>query len=251
MMVKQEYLAALTRALDGLPPETVAKTLAYYEQRFVDGVAAGQTEEEVGRDLDEPRKIAMTLRASAHFEALSTKKKPVNALRMAVSAVALTIFNLFMIVPAAVVAALVFALYASALGTYVSGIAVTASGLAGANELVLAGPLNRIHVNGMEVDSGQTRVSIGKNGIQVYEEDLPDEEQADDDMLRHAEEMAHRGVRIYTDMDAASRTTQTLVGLGLVVLGVVLFLLSIVATRATFVGARRYIDMNISLLKGS
>ncbi|MGZ3182539.1 MAG: DUF1700 domain-containing protein [Telluria sp.] len=250
-MGKQEYLDALTRALDGLPPETVARTLAYYEQRYVDGMAAGQTEEEVGRDLDDPRKIAMTLRTSAHFEALSKRKQPVNLVRTAFTAVALGVFNLFMLVPALVALCLLVALYATSLGTYVSGIAITASGLAGANELVLAGPLKKVHINGMEVDSGQTRVSIGKGGIEVFEDDATPDAQSGEDMIQHAEQVAQRGIRIYTDMDAKSRTTQTLAGLGLVIMGVAFFLLSIVVTRVLTVAARRYADMNISLLKGS
>jgi uncharacterized membrane protein len=40
-MTKQQYLDALKQAMQGLPPETVAKTLAYYEQRFIDGLVAG------------------------------------------------------------------------------------------------------------------------------------------------------------------------------------------------------------------
>jgi uncharacterized membrane protein len=52
-------------------------------------------------------------------------------------------------------------------------------------------------------------------------------------------------------MDADSRTTQTLFGFGLVLGGIALFLLSLVVTRYTFVGIKRYIQMNFSLLKGN
>ena len=69
--------------------------------------------------------------------------------------------------------------------------------------------------------------------------------------LRSAEALADSTLRISTDMDAESRTTQTLFGLGLVVGGIALFLLSLVITRYTFIGIRRYVQMNRSLLKGS
>jgi uncharacterized membrane protein len=40
----------------GLPPDVQAKTLGYYEQRFVDGVNAGRSEQDVARELDDPKK---------------------------------------------------------------------------------------------------------------------------------------------------------------------------------------------------
>jgi uncharacterized membrane protein len=83
-MGKLEYLDALKRAMAGLPPETQAKTLGYYEQRFIDGVAAGRTEQDVAQELDDPKKIAMTLRASAHLSAFEQKRNPANLLRLVV-----------------------------------------------------------------------------------------------------------------------------------------------------------------------
>lgn len=267
-MGKLEYLDALKRAMLGLPPDVQAKTLAYYEQRFVDGMAAGRGEPDVARELDDPTKIAMTLRASAHLNAFTEKKNPANVLRVAVSAVGLAIFNLFMIVPALVYSALLFALYVCALTFYLAGIATTASGLAGANELVLDWPSRFVTID----DDGrgrQMRIEIGSHGINVTQErpqvadPLPPAD-ADDDgdgdrrsrlehsrAVRGAEALADSTVRISTEMDADSRTTQTLLGLGLVLGGIALFLLSLVVTRYTFIGLKRYVQMNRSLLKGS
>ncbi|WP_371766938.1 DUF1700 domain-containing protein [Massilia sp.] len=285
-MGKLEYLEALKRAMLGLPPDVQAKTLAYYEQRFVDGVAAGRGEPDVARELDDPTRIAMTLRASAHLNAFTEKKNPANefaeekkqanefaekrnpanVLRVAVSAVGLAIFNLFMIVPAMVYSALLFALYVCALTFYLAGIATTASGLAGANELVLDWPSRFVTID----DDGrgrQMRIEIGSHGINVTQErpqvadPLPP---ADPDAgadrsgrlersraMRGAEALADSTVRISTEMDAESRTTQTLFGFGLVLGGIALFLLSLVITRYTFIGLKRYLQMNRSLLKGS
>lgn len=262
-MGKLEYLDALKRAMLGLPPDVQAKTLAYYEQRFVDGIAAGRGEPDVARELDEPTKIAMTLRASAHLNSFAEKKNPANVLRMLVSAVGLAIFNLFMLVPALVYSTLVLCLYVAALTFYLAGIATTASGLAGANELVLDWPSRFVTID----DDGrgrQLRVNIGSNGIIVNEErpqvadPLPPEDKADPSSrlersraVRSARTLADSTLRISTDMDAESRTTQTLFGLGLVLGGIALFLLSLVVTRYSFVGLRRYVQMNKSLLKGS
>jgi hypothetical protein len=178
-----------------------------------------------------------------------------------VSGVGLAIFNLFMIVPAVVYSALLFALYACALAFYLAGIATTASGLAGANELVLDWPSRFVTID----DDGrgrQVRIEIGDRGIIVRQErpqvadPLPPDDRGDADdrhsrALRGAEALADSTLRISTDMDAETRTTQTLFGLGLVLGGIALFLLSLVITRYTFIGLKRYVQMNRSLLKGS
>lgn len=87
-MSKNEYLDALKKALAGLPPDTAAKTMAYYEQRFIDSLGAGKTEEEIAAELDDPRKIAMTLRANAHRSAFEQKRNPANLARMMFSSLA-------------------------------------------------------------------------------------------------------------------------------------------------------------------
>lgn len=268
---KLDYLDALKRALMGLPPDVQAKTLAWYEQRFVDGAAVGRSEPDVAKELGDPRDVALTLRTNAHFAQLSHKPAPTSSVaRTVVSGFGLLVFNLFMLIPAAVFASLLMALYMSAFGVYVSGIAVTASGLAGSNELVLSAPLSRMDAtNDDGAGETQTRVSIGEHGIQVYEEpvlrpdlrpDAGDNEQTADvvvddrdkrsRVLRGAEAVAERRIQITTDLDPDSRTTQVVLGCGLILGGIALFLLSLVFSKYTIAGIRRYVNMNMSLLKG-
>ncbi|MES2149122.1 MAG: DUF1700 domain-containing protein [Pseudomonadota bacterium] len=263
MMGKLEYLDALKRAMAGLPPELQAKTLAYYEQRFIDGASAGLSEQEVAQDLDEPKKIAITLRTNTHLNAFAQKKNPANLLRLFVSVLGLAIFNLFMVVPAIVYSALLASMYACALAFYVAGIAITASGLSGANELVLDGPM-RHWVSGDDGwgDSGmQTKVSISEMGIHMFQEKMRDTAPADPDadedsntsakVIKRAESVAGRGLHVSTDLDAGSRATQSVFGLGMVLGGIILFLLSLVVSKYTIIGLKRYIEMNFSLLKGN
>jgi uncharacterized membrane protein len=247
-MGKLEFLDALKRAMTGLPPEVQAKTLAYYEQRFIDGVAAGRSEQEVANELDEPKKIAMTLRASSHLSAFEQKRNPANLLRLVVSALGLAIFNLFMVVPAAVYASLLAAMYACALAFYVAGIAITASGLSGANELVLDGPLRHFVINDDEIGDSHTQT---KEKAPDGHPDADAEADPTPPVIKRAEAMAGRGIHISTDMDAGSRTTQTFFGLAMVVGAIILFLLSLVVTKYTVIAVKRYIQMNFSLLRGS
>jgi len=263
MMGKLEFLDQLKRAMLGLPPDVQAKTLGYYEQRFVDGINAGRSEQDVARDLDDPAKIATTLRTnsySAQLGAQLEKRSPASVLRVLISGAGLAIFNLFMIVPAMVYSALLFALYVAALAFYLSGIAITASGLAGNGELMLDLPTRYVQIDDDgDSEKRQLRVQIDDTGIHVHEEGADPRRSKDSDegearetsrLRRGAEVVAGNTLHITTDMDADSRTTQTLVGFGMVLGGIALFLLSLVVTRYTFVGIKRYIQMNFSLLKG-
>ncbi len=270
-MGKNDYLDALKRAMAGISAEAQAKTLAYYEQRFIDGAAAGMSEEEVAKDLDDPKKIAMTLRANTHMDAFTQKKNPANAVRMLVSALGLAIFNLFMVVPAMVYASLLATVYACALAFYLFGVAVAAVSLSGTNTVTIKSPVEKWaieHDAGERIGQRQTRISISEQGINVYQDKGQEteadraaaaaaaEEQGDPDntrserVIRRAEAVAERGIVISNDLDAASRSSQVLFGFGMVLGGIALFLLSLVITKYTFIGIRRYIDMNISLLKG-
>ncbi|WP_255206367.1 DUF1700 domain-containing protein [Janthinobacterium sp. BJB401] len=264
MMNKQDYLDALRRALAGLPPDLVAKTLDYYEQTFIEGAAAGRSEHEIAEDLGDPKKIALTLRSSTHRQAFEQKKTPVNLLRLLVSLVGLAIFNLFMVVPAAVYAALLATLYAVSLSFYLAGIAITASGLSGANELVLDGPLRHVFIHDDDGGEGgerrETRITIGDKGIEVDHlpgplQPEPTESEAktpgaSSRVMERAEALAGGGIRISTDMDRDARTTQTVFGVGMLLGGIAIFLLSLVVTRYTLIGIKRYVAMNVSLLKG-
>ncbi len=259
-MDKLAYLDALKRAMLGLAPDVQAKTLAWYEQRFVDGVAGGRLETDIARELDDPKKVALTLRANSHMAAFAAQKNPASLVRGLLAGVGLLIFNLFMVIPAAVVGALLAALYVGAFALYLGGIAVTAGGLAGANELVFDGPLRHV-VDGVVVERTRTRVSIDQTGIEVSEEKDPDAavgttpERSDDSsgarVVRRAERMAGSGLRISTDLDPDARAAQTALGFSAVLGGIVLFLLSIVLTRHAALGVKRYLQMNLSLLRGS
>jgi uncharacterized membrane protein len=267
-MGKTDFLDALRRAMAGIAPQTQATTLAYYEQRFIDGVDGGKTEAAVAAELDDPRKIALTLRTSMHMQAFEKKRHPANFIRMAFAAVGLLVFNLVMVVPAVVYAALLACMYAFGLAMYLYGVVITASGLSGTTEFNLDGPFSNHEVTkrgddgkvSHEVTQRQTKVAISGANIQIYSEPVPEAALADEERdeerramraLRRAEQIATIGIKFNADLDEASRATQSVLGFGLVLGGIVLLLLSLVVTRYTLVGARRYVEMNFSLLKGN
>ena len=190
---------------------------------------------------------------------------PRHIIRTVGSVIGLAIFNLFMVIPAAVYASLLLAVYLSAFSFYIGGVAVTASGLSGQNELALQGPIrqvmaltnSRFDTREEEEEAMGWKVAITGRGIQVFRD--ADAGGAGNDAATgsrnariwdRAEAVATGDMTITTDFDGGARTTQTLIGLGLVLGGIGLCLVCIVLTRYTVVGMRRYAAMNVSLLRG-
>lgn len=256
-MTQQAYLDALRSHLSGLAPDLIAKTMAYYEQTFNEGLAAGRSSAEIAADLGDPKKIALTLRSNTQRQAFVQQKTPLNLLRLLVSMVGLAIFNLFMVIPAAVYAALLLTFYGISLSLYIGGIAITASGLSGANELLLDAPLRYLVIqddDGNRVgEQGPTSIRIGDAGIEIRNLPSPEQDAAGrghSRLLEKAEALAGNSLRISTDMDSDARITQSVIGMAMVVGGIILFLLNLVVTRFTMIGVRRYLTMNVAILKG-
>lgn len=188
---------------------------------------------------------------------------PRHIIRTVGSLVGLSIFNLFMVIPAMVYASLLLAVYLSAFSFYIGGVAVTASGLSGQNELSLQGPIrqvmaltnSRFDTREEEEQAMGWKVAITGRGVQVFHESDADNASLDGGsrnarMWDRAEAVATGDMTITTDFDSGARTTQTLIGLALVLGGIGLCLVCIVLTRYTVVGMRRYAAMNMSLLRG-
>ena len=64
-MTRQAFMARLREGLIGLPVQRQADITADYETHFVEGLAAGRTEEEVAAALGDPGRLARELRAEA------------------------------------------------------------------------------------------------------------------------------------------------------------------------------------------
>ncbi|MYM39557.1 DUF1700 domain-containing protein [Duganella qianjiadongensis] len=276
-MNKQAYLEQLRLALQGLPPHTVAAALADYEQRFIDGLVAGRGESEIYQELEPPRQVAMALRTAAHLDAqlhgagaapaaaTPARKRPFHLLRTLGSLIGLVLFNLFMVIPAAVYASLLAAVYISAFAFYIGGIALVSSGLSGQNELALEGPLRHImSYTSSHFDSDEEqqagegwRMTIDSMGVQLHPDTAtPASSSADENLsrggrlLNRAEAVAAGDLHITTDFDNGARTTQSLIGFGLILGGIGFCLLGVVLSRYTMLGLKRYAAANLSLLRG-
>jgi len=194
-MTRFEFIEALKQALTGLPPDLIARTVAEYERRIFEASAAGQSEDEIMAGLGEPQQIADDLRAGlapkvpavlpspvATTAPVSAPKGPINAVRMFFSFIGLMLFNLFLVTPVTVYAALLFAAYVTSLAFFGGGIVLTAGGVSGVNQIVLNEPFHHIRIvrphGEIEVrpsvhssvttgDGEHTTVNIGESGIHV------------------------------------------------------------------------------------
>ncbi len=166
--------------------------------------------------------------------------------RRCFTALGLLVFNIFLIIPTLVVAAMLFSLYCMSIIVFVIGIAVTSSSLAGVNQLVLDGPVRQVILQNdpslsdePEKHRRRLRIEIQSSGLQISPE--PDES---DDVASHAI------VSIGRDDGASdSRAKGVFKGCGFIFGGIALVLLSMVITRFTWIGFKRYLRMNLNLLR--
>jgi uncharacterized membrane protein len=191
-MTRFEFLETLKQALTGLPPDLIAKTVAEYERRIFEASAAGQSEDEIMAGLGEPQKIADDLRASLAPKvpavvpspaqssvpaATPAPTGPLNVFRVFFSFIGLMLFNLFMVIPVTVYAALLFAAFITSLAFFGGGIVLTAGGISGVNQIVLDEPFRHIRIVRPHAEIGahasvttsdeHTVVNIGENGVHV------------------------------------------------------------------------------------
>ncbi len=231
-MNQQEYISNLKQALAGMPYEQVQSLISEYEKRFMDGLVAGRTEEEIAKELDDPKKIAMQLKTQASVQAFGSKKTFANFGRMFVSFIGLAFFNFFILIPASIYMAFLMSAYAVAFAFIVGGSAVTASGLAGVDSIHFEDANNITFVqSGHEHPANAVRVDIDSKGIHT----------------------SNKGDNEFVDLfvNGDSDATRTMKGIGLSLAGILLFLLSLVISKYTLLGIKRYALFNWNILRNA
>jgi uncharacterized membrane protein len=307
-MTRFEYIDALRQAMSDLPPDVVAATVADYERRIAAASAAGQSEEAILAGLDSPETVAAERRSAKQFQAFKQDKTPANFVRTVFSFIGLMAFNLFLIVPAIVYSALLFAAFACSIAFYSGGIMLTSSSLAGVTEISLDP-----HFRGNTHDHVQVRtdrddnhviIDIGKNGkasptppaakvsvasasaastatpapsaaatvtspADTSHVDEPGNFVMSDDNDNlgitedeHGVNIDMPGVHMHspghshnlffgTDEFSESRSVQVSIGIGLILGGILMFLLCLVVSKFTWTGIVRLVQMEFSVLKNA
>lgn len=234
-MNKQAYLASLKRSLSGLPADQVADILGDYEQHFADAMARGRSELETARALGDPRKIALEFKAMAHLDAFQNKRSLANFGRMALTLVCVACFNMFLLV--APLMLLTFYLAAACL--FGGGAALMASGVLRIDEIPFERDGRSMAVvvikesDRMRAGLSDFRVQVSPYAITYVEKPFSEQH------LAAIEETSGR------------QGTKTLFGGLYLAAGIAFFLLSQKLAGYVGWGTRRYLNVNINMMRGA
>lgn len=273
-MNKTEYMNTLRQELDGLPADVLEDTMWAYEGRFVDGMVAGRDESAIADSLPAPHIVAAQKRASVRYQELKKNSSPGNLASLLVALLGVLAFNFLMIIPAIAYSSLLFAAYLSSLVFYFVGIVVTATALSGVPQINLHLPTH--HTQGIDgvitqdIPSrhhGNVRVDITPRGITVNDEnevelanDAPESAAASatesntastaaPGVATPAGKTATGDAAVHVSIDNHLSKIHLLNGLGFLLAGIALFMLSLFMTKYTFIGFKKYLRWNLSLLR--
>ena len=279
-MNKTEYMNTLRQELNGLPSEVVEDTMWAYEGRFVDAMVAGRDELEIAASLPAPHIVAAQKRASQRYQELKEKATPTNFASLLVALIGLMMLNFFMIIPAIFGSVLLFTAYVSSMAFYVVGIVITATVLAGVPQINLDIPTHHYqHISNDIMDDindgmndelpthhGNVRVDINPHGITIDKDEAGDvNKSAVASSAATGSSAASSTITPKPSSDKVTvdksvvhvsighhlKTIHIFQGLAFLLGGIALFMLCLFTTKYTFVGFKKYLLWNVSLLRQS
>lgn len=232
---KNEYINNLKNELAGLAPEVIRDMVSAYELRFLEGSSLGRSEQEIIQTLDDPKLVAARLKANLHFEQFKAEKSPRSLARMFFSFIGLGIFNLFMLIPTTVFASLLFASFIASIGMVIGGSAVTAAGFSGVGQVTIHHPNHHAHKN-ISIHGDSDEIHINGANIQIEE----DEKLSNEDK---------KVVNFFINKE--DRSPSAWKGIGLMIFGILLFLMNLVIAKYSAIGLKRYAIMNYDILRNA
>ncbi|WFD11494.1 HAAS signaling domain-containing protein [Tepidibacter hydrothermalis] len=122
-MNKKEFIDILKNQLYGLPKEDIDEILYDYEEHFSVGLGRGKLEDEISKELGDPKKIAKSYKAHIVIENAQNNPTPTNIVKAVIATIALGLFNLiFVLGPFIGLVGVLIGLFGAALGITVAGI---------------------------------------------------------------------------------------------------------------------------------
>lgn len=122
-MTRIEFIQSLRNALHGLPEDEINDIISDYEEHFEIGFEKGKTEEQIAKELGDPRDIAKMYKASATISNAEKNPSPGNLLKAVFAATALGIFNIIVVLgPFIAILGLLIGLYGLSVGLILGGI---------------------------------------------------------------------------------------------------------------------------------
>lgn len=252
-MNKTEYMNTLAQELQSLPQSVIQETLRTYEQKFAEGLATGKTEAELAASLPNPRLIAAQLRASQRFQHLKRDFTPGNFFGLMLAVFGLMILNLFMVIPAFIAASFMFVAYLSSVFVYGVGVVVLAVSLSGVETLQVKIP-GDLHGRNSHSEhrawphGGNATVNISEKGISIDKNEIHRWAKDEWNSERH-ERWSDRDHWHTMTIDNHMGGQHAVYGILLLIGGTGLLLLCLMLTQLSFVGFKKYLLWNVSLLR--
>jgi uncharacterized membrane protein len=231
--------------------------------------AAAPAQHSAGQDNGSTHPANHAHAGSAAFAAQAKTKLPGSGPRLFFSWVGLSLFNCFMLFPAFMLVMLLFASYMSSFAFLVGGSALTAASMANVNMVTLDGAFKNMHSRHIKIeDEGEAVViDTGKDGIHIG--DGSDGKEAvhvtkDGVHIVDGKDSVHvsgSGVKVSSggkvtddirlDLNKGERVPAFFSGIGLILGGILLFLLNLVVTKYSYIGLKRYAIFNYTILKNA
>ena len=121
-MNRASFLAELRMGLSGLPAQEKEETVADYDAHFSEGLAAGRSEAAIAAALGDPARLAKEIRAEAGFRRWESERSAGSIVGAVIALLGLATLDLIFLVPfVCVMAAILIALFASAVGLAFAG----------------------------------------------------------------------------------------------------------------------------------
>ncbi len=244
-MNQHTYLNALKQALTGLPADQVDEIVSDYRQHFADGRERGRNEEEIGKALGDPRKIAAEFKAMTHVDAFQHQRSIGNFGRMALAVVGLAGFNLFVLPVLLIAPLLLLCLYLLSASSLFGGAVIAASGALDVDAIAFdfGDQRKRLEVVNFFY-SGDTRSSLRQQNMHVGFEVPPF-------AVLYRESGNADAEQDTVDKAPLSRPLRIVTGIVYLVLGLGLLILSRKVKRLTWAGLKRYVHAQGQLLNGT
>ncbi|WP_099187483.1 HAAS signaling domain-containing protein [Tepidibacter mesophilus] len=131
-MNKKEFIDILENQLYGLPKVDIDEILYDYKEHFSVGLARGKSEDEISKELGDPKKIAKSYKVNIVIENAQNNPTPINIVKAVIATIALGLFNLiFILGPFLGLAGVLIGLFGAALGVTFGGIGIVIGAIFG------------------------------------------------------------------------------------------------------------------------
>ncbi len=122
-MSRDQFIKELKTYLKGLPVEEIQDILFDYEEHFQIGLSKGKTEDQISKELGDPKNIAKMYKASSKINEAESNPSTQNILRAIFAAMALGLFNFIIVLgPFIAVVVVIIVIYFISIGFVLGGV---------------------------------------------------------------------------------------------------------------------------------